>query len=54
MRKLLCFLLTLLFLPVISVQAEGAALSIDTPAEAIRPGKAFLLSFTVWGALPLP
>ena len=47
MRKLLCFLLTLLFLPVISVQAEGAALSIDTPAEAIRPGKAFLLSFTV-------
>ena len=46
MRKLLSLLLTLLFLP-IAVQAEGAALSIDTPAEAIRPGKAFLLSFYV-------
>ena len=46
MRKLLCLLLTLLFLPVISVSAEEAALSIATPAETIRPGKAFLLSFT--------
>lgn len=47
MRKLLCLLLTLLFLPVISAGAEEWALSIETPAEAIRPGKAFLLSFTV-------
>ena len=47
MRKLLCFLLSLLFLPLLPATAEGAALSIDTPAEAIRPGKAFLLSFTV-------
>ena len=47
MRKLFCLLLTLLFLPVISTGAEGTALAIDTPAEAIRPGKAFLLSFTV-------
>ena len=47
MRKLLCLLLTLLFLPVFSVSAEGAVLSIDTLAEAIRPGKAFLLSFSV-------
>ena len=47
MRKLLSLLLTLLFLPVISIGAEGAVLSIDTPAESIRPGKAFLLSFTV-------
>ncbi|MGN1370595.1 MAG: L,D-transpeptidase [Aristaeellaceae bacterium] len=47
MRKLLCFLLTLLFLPIITVSAEGAVLSITTPAEAIRPGKAFLLSFSV-------
>ena len=47
MRKLLCLLLTLLFLPVMSFGEEAAALTIDTPAEAIRPGKAFLLSFTV-------
>ncbi|MBE5811394.1 MAG: hypothetical protein E7318_10735 [Clostridiales bacterium] len=47
MRKLLCLLLTLLFLPVIPAGAEGAALTIETPVEAIRPGKAFLLSFTV-------
>ena len=46
MRKLLCLFLTLLFLPVIAV-AEAWTLGIDTPAEAIRPGKAFLLSFTV-------
>lgn len=44
MRKLLILLLALF----VSVAvAEGAALSIDTPAEAIRPGKAFLLTFTV-------
>ena len=47
MRKLLCLLLTLLFLPVISIGEEAAALTIDTPAEAIRPGKAFLLNFSV-------
>ena len=47
MRKLFCLLLTLLFLPLVPVSAEGAALAIDTPAEAIRPGKAFLLTFTV-------
>ncbi len=47
MRKLLCLLLTLLFVPVISVSAEEWALSVSTPAEAIRPGKAFLLDFTV-------
>ena len=46
MRKLLCLLLTLMLLP-LAVLAEGAVLSIDTPAEAIRPGKAFLLSFSV-------
>ncbi len=46
MRKLLCFLLTIMLLPV-TVWAESAPLSIDTPAEAIRPGKAFLLSFSV-------
>ena len=47
MRKQLCLLLTLLFLPVISIGEEAAALTIDTPAEIIRPGKAFLLSFSV-------
>ncbi len=46
MRKLLCLLMTLMLLP-LAVLAEGAELSIDTPAEAIRPGKAYLLSFTV-------
>ena len=46
MRKLLCLLLTIMLLPV-TVWAESAVLSIDTPAEAIRPGKAFLLSFSV-------
>ncbi len=46
MRKLLCLLLTIMLLPV-TVWAESAPLSIDTPAEAIRPGKAFLLSFSV-------
>ena len=46
MRKLLCLLLMLMLLPVAPVWAEGAALSIETPAEAIRPGKAFLLNFT--------
>ena len=45
MRKLLCLLMTLM-LP-LAVFAEAPALSIDTPAEAIRPGKAFLLSFYV-------
>ncbi len=44
MRKLLCLMLALVLLPIAA--AEGAALSIDTPAEAIRPGKAFVLSFT--------
>ena len=47
MRKLLCLLLTLLFLPVMPLQAESIALHIDTPAETIRPGKAFMLSFSV-------
>lgn len=46
MRKLLCLCLTVLFLPIIAV-AEAWTLGIDTPAEAIRPGKAFMLSFTV-------
>ncbi|MBQ2930050.1 MAG: L,D-transpeptidase family protein [Clostridia bacterium] len=45
MRKLLCLLLTLLLAPMIA-SAEAPVLAIDTPAEAIRPGKAFLLSFT--------
>lgn len=44
MRKLLILLLAL-FLSV--AMAEGEVLSIQTPAEAIRPGKAFLLTFTV-------
>ena len=44
MRKLLILLLSL-FLSV--AMAEGEVLSIQTPAEAIRPGKAFLLTFTV-------
>ena len=47
MKKLFCLLLTLLFLPVISTGEEAAALSIETPAGAIRPGKAFVLNFTV-------
>ena len=47
MRKLLCLLLTLLFLPILPAMAEGAALAIDPLVEAIRPGKAFLLTFTV-------
>ena len=46
MRKLLCLLLTLLVLPALA-GAESPALAIDTPAEAVRPGKAFLLTFTV-------
>ena len=46
MRKLLCLLMALMLLPV-SVWAESAVLAIETPAEAIRPGKAFLLSFSV-------
>ena len=36
----------LLFLPVITLGEEAAPLTIDTPAEAIRPGKAFILTFT--------
>lgn len=44
MRRLLTLLLSLFLSAAV---AEGAALSIDTPAEAIRPGKAFLLTFTV-------
>ncbi len=48
MRKLLCLLLALLMLP-LGASAEGPALSLEIPAEAIRPGKAFLLSFTVPG-----
>ena len=47
MKKLFCLLLTLLFLPLVSIGEEAAALRIDTPAEAIRPGKAFVLNFTV-------
>ncbi len=47
MKKLLCLLLTLMLLPVFPAMAEGTALSIATPAETIRPGKAYLLSFTV-------
>ncbi len=47
MRKLLCFLLMLMLLPIAPAMAEGMPLSIDTPAEAIRPGKAYLLSFYV-------
>ena len=46
MRKLLCILLTVMLLP-FTVWAESPALSVDTPAEAVRPGKAFLLSFSV-------
>ncbi len=46
MRKILCLLLMLMLLP-LSATAERPALSICTPAEAFRPGKAFLLSFTV-------
>ncbi|MDD6050875.1 MAG: L,D-transpeptidase family protein [Clostridiales bacterium] len=46
MRKLLCLCLTVLFLPIIAA-AEAWTLGIDTPAEAIRPGKAFMLTFTV-------
>ena len=45
MRKLLCLLLTLLVLPALA-GAESPALAIDTLAEAVRPGKAFLLTFT--------
>ena len=47
MRKLLCLLLALVMLPVVPLHAEGAALLLETPAETIRPGKAFVLSFTV-------
>ena len=47
MRKWLCLLLTLLLLPVSAAHAEETGLAIHTPAEAIRPGKAFLLAFTV-------
>ena len=47
MRKFFCLLLTLLLLPILPASAEGAALSIDTPAEAIRPGKAIVLTFSV-------
>ena len=46
MKKLFCLLLTLLLLA-LTASAETAAPSIDTPAEAIRPGKAFVLTFTV-------
>ena len=46
MKKLFCLLLTLLLLA-LTASAEPAALGIDTPAEAIRPGKAFVLNFTV-------
>ncbi len=47
MRRLLCLLLAIVCLPIAPVWAEGAVLSIDTPAEAIRPGKAFLLTFSL-------
>ena len=46
MKKLFCLLLTLLFLPAIVIGEEAPVLSIETPSEAIRPGKAFVLSFT--------
>ena len=46
MRKLLCLMLMLLFIPVLPASAESAALGIQTPAEAIRPGKAFMLTFS--------
>ena len=47
MRKLLCLLLALMLLPILPVAAEGAGLFITPLAEAIRPGKAILLTFTV-------
>ncbi|MBQ4581030.1 MAG: L,D-transpeptidase [Clostridia bacterium] len=47
MRKLLCLLLTVLFLPIASAWAEGAAMTIVPLSEAVRPGKAITLSFTV-------
>ncbi len=47
MRKLLCMLLCLVcLLPVVPAGAEEAALTLSAPAETIRPGKAFLLTFT--------
>jgi len=46
MRKLFCLLLTLLLLPVLPSLAEETPLAIETPAEAIRPGKAFVLTFS--------
>ena len=50
MRKLLCLLLALMLLPLMPVTpvlAEGAAMSITPLSEAIRPGKAMLLTFSV-------
>lgn len=49
MRKLFCLLLAFMLLPIFPVytSAEDTGLSVSPLAEAIRPGKAFLLSFTV-------
>ena len=50
MRKLLCLLLALMLLPLMPVTpvlAEGPAMSISPLSEAIRPGKAMLLTFSV-------
>lgn len=48
MRRIICLLMCLMFLPVMAATAEStAALSVSAPAQTIRPGKAFLLSFTV-------
>ena len=47
MRKLFCLLLTLMLLPVLPARAEGAGLTLTPLSEAIRPGKATLLIFTV-------
>lgn len=45
MRKILALLLCLTFLPVMALADN--TLSIDTPAETVRPGKAVLLCFDV-------
>ena len=49
MRKLLCLLLAMLMLPVfpLGAAAESQALTIAPLAEAIRPGKAIVLTFNV-------
>ena len=46
MRKLLCFILTLaLILPCLALAAE-APLTMNSPGETVRPGRAVMLSFT--------